>query len=310
MDRIRMMQIFSRVVEARSFAGVARALSLPRSTVSRAVQDLEASLGVSLLQRTTRMLRVTPNGNVYYDHCQLVLGEIDNVEFAFAGTPVQARGTLWVDMTASLARAIVLPAMQDFQDRHPDLALVLTLGDRPIDLLAEGVDCVVRAGVPASSALLVARPVGSFEWVTCASPAYLERFGAPMSLDALAHHRLIEFHSGRTGRAIDWRFIVNGEERAIPARGNLAVNDTDAYISCGMDGLGLIRIARYLADPHLASGRLFLVLPQLGSPSVPLSVMYAQSRKLPTAVRIFVDWIGERLHALEAVRPAPLATVP
>jgi len=195
-------------------------------------------------------------------------------------------------MTATFARTIVLPALRDFQERHPDLALVLTLGDRPIDLVADGVDCVVRAGIPASSALLVARRVGSFAWVTCASPAYLARRGTPASLAALSQHDIIEFHSGTTGRATDWHCMVDGEERAIPVRGSLAVNDTDAYVSCGLEGLGLIRIADYLAEAHLASGRLVSVLPQVGSPDVPLSVIYPQNRHLPPAVRAFVTWLA------------------
>jgi LysR family transcriptional regulator for bpeEF and oprC len=291
-DRIRMMEIFTRVVEARSFAGAARNLSVPRSTVSRAIQDLEASLGVTLLQRTTRSLNVTPNGSLYYDHCQLILGEIDNVEFTLGAATLHVRGTLRVDMPASFARAIVLPAMRDFQARYPDITLVLTLGDRPIDLVAEGVDCVVRAGAPVSSALLVARRVGSFAWVTCAAPAYIARRGTPASLDALAQHDIIEFHSGTTGRATDWQCMIDGEERAVPVRGSLAVNDTDAYVSCGLEGLGLIRIADYLAAPHLASGRLVEVLPQVGSSAVPLSVIYPQHRRLPPAVRAFVTWLA------------------
>jgi LysR family transcriptional regulator for bpeEF and oprC len=292
MDRIRMMQIFSRVVEAQSFAGAAKSLSLPRSTVSRAIQDLEAALGVRLLQRTTRMLQVTPNGSLYYDHCQLILGEIDNVEFELAGAAQHVRGTLRVDMPAAFARAIVLPALDAFQTQHPEITLVLTLGDRPVDLLEEGVDCVVRAGLPASSALLVARPVGSFKWVSCGAPAYLARFGAPLSLDALADHRIIEFHAGRTGRATDWQFIVDGVGRAVPVSGSLAVNDTDAYVTCALEGLGLIRIADYLAGPYLASGQLVAVLPAVDSPSVPLSVLYPQNRHVPPAVRAFVDWLA------------------
>lgn len=298
MDRIRMMQIFSRVVEAHSFAGAAKALSIPRSTVSRAIQDLETALGVTLLQRTTRMLHVTPNGSLYYDHCQLILGEIDSVAFSLAGTTLQARGMLRVDMPASFARAIVLPAMADFQSSYPDVTLILTLGDRPIDLLAEGVDCVVRAGTPAASALLVARRVGSFEWVTCASPAYIDRHGSPGSLDELDQHQIVAYHAGRTGRATDWHFCVDGADHAVTVRGALAVNDTDAYVTCGIEGLGLIRIADYLAAPHLASGRLIRVLPQCISPVVPLSVIYAQDRHLPHAVRAFVAWMGARLHQL------------
>lgn len=301
-----MMQIFSRVVEAQSFAGAAKALSEPRSTVSRAIQSLESALGATLVQRTTRALHVTPNGSLYYDHCQLVLGEIDSIASALSGSTVNAQGTLRIDMPASFARAIVLPAMQDFQLNYPDISLVLTLGDRPIDLIAEGVDCVVRAGVPASSAVLVARRVGSFAWVTCAAPTYLARHGVPGALSDLDRHRLVAFQTGRTGRATDWHFIVDGADHAVSVNASLTVNDTDAYVTCGLEGLGLVRIADYLASPHLASGCLINVLPQYASPVVPLSVIYPQDRHLPHTVRAFVEWIAVRLHTLQSVALAPL----
>lgn len=293
-----MMQIFSRVVEIQSFAGAAKALSEPRSTISRAIQELESALGTRLLQRTTRTLHVTPNGSLYYDHCQLVLGEIDSISSALSGSIVNAHGTLRVDMPASFARAIVLPAIQDFQASYPGISLVMTLGDRPVDLIAEGVDCVVRAGVPASSAILVARRVGSFRWVTCAAPTYLAQRGVPGALSDLDRHRLIAYQAGRTGRATDWHFVVDGADHAVPVNANLAVNDTDAYVTCGLEGLGLIRIADYLASPYLASGRLVEVLPQCASPVVPLSVIYPQDRHLPHAVRAFVEWIATVLAPL------------
>lgn len=291
MDRIRAMQIFSRVVEAGSFAGAAKTLSIPRSTVSRSVQELEKTLGVSLLRRTTRSLRLTPNGSVYYEHCQQVLLEIENVEAMLSNNAAQPRGLLRVDMTSSFARAVVLPAIDGFLNRYPDLDLVLTLGDRPVDLMQEGLDCVVRAGTPQSSALLVARNIGSFEWITRASPAYLKRQGAPRSLDDLANHQVVEFHSGRTGRATDWHFDVAEGERTISTHGRLAVNDTDAYISCGLEGLGLIRIASFLAEPYLQDGSLIRVLPEHRGEQVPLSVLYPRNRHLSPSVRAFVDWI-------------------
>lgn len=290
------MQIFSRVVESHSFAGAAKSLSIPRSTVSRSIQDLETFLGVSLLQRTTRTLSLTPNGSLYYDHCQRILGEVQSIEETLSESTLKPRGRLRIDMTSSFARLVVLPALRTFQARYPEIDLVLTLGDRTVDLIQEGVDCVVRAGVPESSALLVARKVGSFEWITCASPDYLEQHGVPQSLDELNHHQLVEFHSGRTGRATDWRFNVDGEERVISISGNLAVNDTDAYVTCGVEGLGLIRIANYLAIPHLRTGRLVPVLEQYKGPSVPLSVIYPQNRHLSSAVRAFVAWINELLR--------------
>lgn len=293
------MQVFSRVVESHSFAAAAKSLSVPRSTVSRAIQDLEAFLGVRLLQRTTRTLSLTPDGSLYYDHCQRILGEIEQIETTLAGSTVKPRGRLRIDMTPSFARLIVLPALKTFQARYPEIDLVLTLGDRPVELIEEGVDCVVRAGIPESSALLIARRVGSFDWITCASPAYLALHGAPTSLENLDQHQLVEFHSGRTGRAAPWRFTVAGEEHVISISGNLAVNDTDAYVACGLEGLGLIRIANFLAVPHLLSGRLVRVLPQFSAPAVPLSVIYPQNRHLSTAVRAFVDWLGELLREIE-----------
>lgn len=290
------MQIFSRVVEAGSFAGAAKTLSLPPSTVSRSVQELEKALGVSLLQRTTRALRLTPKGSFYHEHCRQILLEIEGVEAGLSDSAMQPRGRLRVDMTSSFARMVVLPAIQGFLDRYPELDIVLTLGDRPVDLIQEGLDCVVRSGTPASSALLVAKHIGSFDWITCASPGYLARYGMPLSLDDLAQHHLIEFHSGRTGRAVDWRFATADGEQLISSRGRIAVNDTDAYINCGLEGLGMIRIAGFLAMPHLKAGKLVRVLADQNGLPVPLSVLYARSRHLSPAVRAFVDWIAALLR--------------
>src|SRR5690606_20237411 len=152
---------------------------MPASTVSRVLQELEVHLGVRLLQRTTRTLSLTPDGVLYYDHCQRILGEIDAIKSSLSGSTAQPAGKLRVDMTASFARRVVLPSIKDFQSRYPEIELFLSLGDRPVDLVQEGVDCVVRAGIPESSAILVARQIGSFRWLTCASPQYLEQYGTP-----------------------------------------------------------------------------------------------------------------------------------
>jgi LysR family transcriptional regulator for bpeEF and oprC len=306
MDKLRAMQIFSRVVEARSFAGAANILAVPRSTISRAIQELEASLGVRLLQRTTRTLHVTPNGSLYYDHCQRILGAIEGVEATLSDSTVAPRGLLRVDMTSSFARAVVLPVLHEFQTRHPAIDLTLTLGDRPVELVQEGVDCVVRAGTPASSALLVARHLGSFDWITCASPDYLARCGTPDSLDALDGHDIVGYQSAATGRATDWRFTVDGAEHTIAAGTRLIVNDTDAYLGCGLEGLGLIRVASYVALPHLKAGRLVRVLPAVQGPPVPLSLIYPQDRHLASTVRAFADWLGQQVHAQQSTWHIPL----
>ncbi|TEA78786.1 LysR family transcriptional regulator [Allopusillimonas ginsengisoli] len=292
MDKLRAMNIFVRVVEMNGFANAANGLSMPPSTVSRVIKDLEAHLGARLLQRTTRTLSLTPDGTLYYDHCLRILSEVNAVESSLSGSTAPPRGRLRVDMTASFARRVVLPAVSEFQHRYPEIDLILTLGDRPVDLVQEGIDCVVRAGVPDSSAVLVARQIGSFEWVTCASPEYLKQHGEPKSLEDLDAHRVIEFLSGRTGRSTDWRFLVDDEERTVRVSGSLAVNDTDAYVTCGLQGLGLIRIADFIALPYFQDGRLVNILGDYRAPEVPLCILYPQNRHLSPAVRAFVGWIS------------------
>jgi LysR family transcriptional regulator for bpeEF and oprC len=299
MDRLQAMQIFTRVVEAHSFGKAAESLAIPPSSVTRAIKELETYLGVRLLQRTTRHISLTPDGSLYYEHCRRLLAELEAVEASFPGSAGRPRGKLRVDMTPSFARLFVLPSIEHFQAKYPDVELTLTLGDRTVDLVQEGVDCVIRAGVPQDSATLVARRIAGFEWVTCASPAYLEKYGEPRSFHELQNHHAVGFLSSRTGRTTDWSFVVDGEERSIHVPERLVVNDTDAYVASGLEGLGLIRAASYMVISHLRGGQLRRVLPDLKAPMVPLSVMYPQNRHLSPTVRAFADWIAQLIHDVE-----------
>ncbi|WP_144629848.1 LysR family transcriptional regulator [Bordetella genomosp. 13] len=300
MDRLQSMQIFARVVEMHSFSRAAESLSLPPSRVTRAVKELETFLGVRLLQRTTRHISLTPDGTLYYDHCRRLLADIEAVESSFPGSAGQPRGRLRVDMTLSLARLVVLPSIDDFQSRFPDVELTLTVADRTVELVQEGIDCVIRAGTPEDSPTLVARRIGGFDWVTCASPQYLARHGTPTSLEDLARHQAVGYLSSKTARPLDWHFVVDGEERCIRMRERLIVNDTDAYVACGLEGLGLIRAGSYMVLQHLLSGRLRQVLAGYTAPAAPLSVLYPKNRHLSPTVRAFVDWVGEIMRKAEA----------
>ena len=191
LDRLQSMQIFARVVEMHSFSRAAESLSLPPSRVTRVVKELEAFLGVRLLQRTTRHISLTPDGTLYYDHCRRLLAEIEVVEASFPGSAGRPRGRLRVDMTLSLARLVVFPAIKDFQARFPDVELTLSVSDRTVELVQEGIDCVIRAGTPEDSPTLVAKRIGAFDWVTCASPEYLAQHGVPKSLKDLDNLSLI-----------------------------------------------------------------------------------------------------------------------
>lgn len=299
MDRIQSMQIFARVVEMHGFSRAAESLSLPPSRVTRAVKELEAFLGVRLLQRTTRHISLTADGVLYYDNSKRLLADLEAIEASFPGSAGRPRGRLRVDMTLSLARLVVLPRIKDFQARFPDVELTLTVADRTVELIQEGIDCVIRAGTPEDSPTLVAKRIGAFEWVTCASPEYLERHGTPKTLDDLADHHAVGYLSSRTARTLEWNFVVDGESRSIRMREQLIVNDTDAYVACGLEGLGLIRPGSYMVLPHLRSGRLRPVLTDYAAPAVPLSVLYPKNRHLSPNVRAFVDWMGEVLREAE-----------
>lgn len=301
MDRLQAMRVFSRVVEVNSFIRAADSLDMPASSVTRVIKELENYLGVSLLQRTTRQVGLTDAGSLYYDHCRRLLAELEAVESSFPGSGGRPRGKLRVDMTASLARLFVIPAIRQFQQAYPDIELTLTLGDRTVDLIQEGVDCVIRAGIPRDSTTLVARRIAGFRWITCASPGYLNRHGYPRSFEDLRNHRAVGYLSGRSGRSAHWKFIVDGEERVAQVTETIVVNDTDAYVSCGLEGLGLIRAANYMVNPYLRSGRLRQVLPELEAPAAPLAIMYPRTRHLSPTVRVFADWITAVVRDAESL---------
>lgn len=297
------MRIFARIVETNSFGKAAESLGTPHSSVTRAVKELESHLGVRLLQRTTRHLSLTPDGSIYVEHCRRVLEEIDAMETALHGEAGRPRGKLRVDTTATFSKMFVVPVLSEFQERYPDVELHLSHSDRPVDLVQEGIDCVIRSGIPQDSPTLVARRIASFEWVTCAAPAYLRRHGEPRSLDDLKRHHAIGYTPGRGKRSIEWTFVVDGEETGVRVPERLAVNDTDVYLDAGLQGLGLIRAGSHLVLPHLRAGTLRRVLPQFGAPAVPISVMYPRNRHLAPAVRVFVDWIADSLKDADLRTP-------
>lgn len=293
MDRIQAMQIFVRVVEARSFTRAAESLSMPASSVTQTIKQLEAYLGTRLLQRTTRSVNITDDGTRYYNECRRILDDIVNVEASFGGSVVTPKGRLRVDAVASLARMFIIPRLLEFRRQFPDIHLTLGLSDRPVDLVQEGVDCVIRAGALVNSATLTARKIGEFRWVTCASPSYVTEAGTPRTIDDLSCHRLVGYMSSRTGRPIDWHFGSGEESVAIKTSPELIVNDTESYVDCGLQGLGIIRISEYLARPHIAAGTLIQLLEDSRGPTAPISIAYAAGRHQPPALRSFVSWVTD-----------------
>lgn len=294
MDRFQEMQIFVRIVERRSFTQAAEDLLIPRATATNAIKRLERRLGTRLLERTTRAVAPTQDGSAYYARCVRLLADLDEAEDAFRGS--EPAGLLRVNLQPTLARYFVFPALPAFLARYPRIQLHVGEDDRLVDLVREGVDCVLRAGQLHDSSM-VARRAADLEQVTVASPAYLDRFGAPAALADLARHQAVHYVSTATGRPYPLEFVTDAGLQLATPPGVVSVTGTEAYTASALAGLGLVQVPRYRIAPQLAAGELVEVLPDLPPPTIPVSVLYPHARQLPARVRVFSDWLVERLRA-------------
>ena len=185
MDQMLAMRVFVRVVEAGTFTKAADSMDMPKPTVTKLIQNLEAHLRVKLLNRTTRRVTVTPDGAAYYERITRLLGELEDIEAGLANAQASPKGRLRVDVGSTLARLILIPALPSFHARYPDIQLELGVTDRPVDLISDNVDCVIRGGA-LTDLSLVARLVGQFRFISCATPGYLKTYGMPTHPNDLA----------------------------------------------------------------------------------------------------------------------------
>jgi DNA-binding transcriptional LysR family regulator len=304
MDRFDAMRVFARVMERGSFVRAAEDLGLPASTATDAVKQLEARLGVRLLQRTTRQVRPTLDGEAYYRRCLAILDDIEEAESAFSGA--RPRGLLRIDVQGAQARRVIVPALPRFFAEYPDLELFMGEGDRFVDLVREGVDCVLRAGEPRESDL-VARRVAILPEATVASADYVARFGLPRRWDALDGHRMIGFRSSATGGVLPLEFMVGGVRQTATLPASLSVNGADTYEAACRHGLGLIQVPRYSIETDLAAGALIECLPQTPPSPTPVYVLYPRNRQLSLRVRVFIDWVAKEYLRHAAVTATVLA---
>ncbi|MGF6480118.1 LysR family transcriptional regulator [Paraburkholderia sp. JPY419] len=292
MDRLEAMEIFTRVVEANSFTKVSESLDLPRAKVSRTIQALEEHVGVRLLNRSTRQVSVTEDGASFYERCVRILADVADAESSLSNKRENPAGTIRVDTSGTLARSLLLPALDDFYEQYPAIDVRLGLADRNIDLIQDGVDCVIRMGTPEESSL-VAKRIGLARIVTCASPAYLQKFGTPTTLAELGEHRAVNYVSARSGRTFPFEFEVDGEIERVAMDSTLAVNDGSVYITAGVLGHGIIQPSRFMVAELIEQGALTEILGNYTSPGTPLSILYAHRRNLSSRLRAFIDWVGE-----------------
>ena len=293
MDKFSAMQAFVRVVEAGTFTKAADQMDMPKPTVTRLIQDLEKELDTKLLNRTTRKVTVTVDGAAYYEQASRLLGEVHELESSMSKAKASPRGRLKVDVPSSLGLAVIIPALPDFYARYPDIQLELGVSDRTIDIIAENVDCVVRGGELTDQSL-VARRIGEFWLMSCASPAYLKRHGALKHPGELENgHQLIRYTSPRNGRAYTSELHKDGETVEMTGHRQLSVNDSNAGVAAALAGLGVLHTASFLVQDHISSGALEPLFTEWCTESIPLHVVYPPNRHLSNKVRVFVDWIAE-----------------
>jgi LysR family transcriptional regulator for bpeEF and oprC len=267
-------------------------MKLPKATVSTLIQQLETTLAVKLLHRTTRHVSVTADGAAYYERCLRILSDVREAEESLSRTRLSPSGRLRVDAPTGLAADVIVPALPQFFEQYPDIQLELGCSDRPVDLVEEGVDCAVRGGALGDSSL-IARRVGILHFVTCASPAYLERHGRPAHPNDLLQHRCVNYFSARTGKIYDWDFTRDGERVQVALPGSIALNDSNAYIAAGIAGLGIVQMANFMMEPMIKDGLFESILDDWISDPLPIHVVYPQNRHLSAKVRVFVEWVAE-----------------
>ncbi len=305
-DRLATLEAFARVVETGSFTRAARALDVSRTTMSELIQQLEARVGVRLLNRTTRQVRVTPEGARYYERVVRLLADLDEADIDAANTASAPRGRLRVDLPGPIASLIVIPALPDFLARYPGIQLDLGVSDRFVDLIGDNVDCVLRGGVLADSALIARRlsdlPLGIY-----AAPTYLRQAGAPAHPRDLddERHRMVGYRSPHSADLLPLVLKRAGETHRVTSRYEVVVDDGTACVAAGVAGLGVLCAPCYMAEPHVDRGELVPLLVDWRLDPMPLSIAWPQNRQVNARLRVFIDWMLERLPAAgDAPRPS------
>jgi DNA-binding transcriptional LysR family regulator len=289
MDRIDHLRIFVRIAACGSFSQAAEQLALPRATVSLAMQQLELRLGARLLHRTTRRVGLTPDGETLLDRASALIADMEDIEQQFRPSGRSIVGRLRVDVPSRVARLMMAPALPAFLMHYPQISVELGSSDRMIDLVQEGVDCALRVGDLAPSSL-VARAVGAFEMVNCASPEYLQRHGIPVEPSDLPHHLAVDYVSPTSGRAVPWEWQEGSQTRSCTVPSRIAVNNAETYIACALAGMGLIQVPRFDVREHLQAGELVEVMPQSRPAAMPVNLVHPHRRHPSQRLQVFLSW--------------------
>lgn len=296
MDKLAALRAFSRIASTGSFTKAAAQLDMPRSTVSKALNDLEAELGTKLVRRTTRNVSLTIEGAEYYQRVAGLLAGLDDADASLRKMGAPAKGRLRIDVPSALGNFVIFPALAEFRAQFSDIQLVVGVGDRPVNLIEEGVDCVIRGGKLADTTL-VSRLLFNDPLVTCAAPGYLAKHGVPTSPSELERdHRIVGYFGGVTGELVPLRFGRKDETFAI-SRFDNATSDSTSRIHMMLAGMGGGQIHQSAIESHQSSGALVSVLDDWTNDIVPMQIMYLPSKQANARLRTFIDWVAAHFKA-------------
>jgi DNA-binding transcriptional LysR family regulator len=288
------VRIFVKVADLASFTRAAEQLGVPKSRVSLHVKSLEDELGSRLLQRTTRVVRPTPDGEQFLARARSLVDEADDLSTMFQATST-LRGRVRIDLPTAFARNLVIPRLPDFMALHPHLDLIVSTTDRRVAIAREGFDLVLRIGALGDSGL-TAKRLGLLPMMNCASPAYLRKFGTPRSIEDLDQHLIVHYSLTLGGDEPCFEHKKNSRWVTRPMKSVITVNGTDAFQSACIAGLGIIQAPRVGQHDHLRSGALVEILPEHTCAPMPVSLVHTHGRNVPKGVRAMMTFLAEVLQ--------------
>lgn len=295
MDQLRRMGVFVKLVDSGQFTQAAKQLSLSKSTVSHSIAELERYLGLQLVKRNSRTLSLTEAGQIYYDDCVRILDDISLSEDRVRGEARAVTGTIRMAAPVSFGTYILTPILGRFLASNPDISVNMILGERPLDLIAEGIDLALRVGSLADSRLL-ARKIGKAKMVLCAAPSYLARRGVPTQLSDLVNHELLTY-----SRRPLWQLSENGIETAIEPMGRFRTNNGENLREFAVSGLGLAYMPNVIAAPALMNGSLAQIMPDHTAKMLDIHLVRPSDRHCPMRIQKLRDFIIAAFKSKEAL---------
>ncbi|AEI64454.1 LysR family transcriptional regulator [Corallococcus macrosporus] len=287
------LKIFVKVAELGHFTRAGEQLGMPKARVSLRLKALEAELGCQLVQRSTRVVRLTPDGEELLPRARRLLQEADELSALFQAAR-GLRGRVRIDLPVNIARELILPRLPELLARHPHLEVLINTTDRRTEPFREGFDCVLRVGSQGAPGL-VGRKLGVLRMMNYASPAYLRKYGMPRTLEDLNRHFVVHYSPGLGAEPPSFEYPHEGGYREWPMRNRVTVSSVDAYVAACRAGLGIIQIPRRKSRPGVGEDELVEVLPELTCMPMPVSLLHTYGRSVPRRVRVVMSWLAEQL---------------